>query len=52
MFTRLGINHTHNNHLSTNHLFGIPQKETTHYGTYSMTFYNKHKPNVARLQNQ
>ena len=37
MFTSLGINHTHNTHVATNHLLDIPQKQTTHYGNYSMT---------------
>ena len=37
MFTSLGINHTHNTRAATNHLLDIPQKQTTHYGTYSMT---------------
>ena len=37
MFTALGINHTHNIHAATNHLLGIPQKQTTHYGTYFIT---------------
>ena len=37
MFTSLGINHTHNTSAATNHLLDIPQKQTTHYGTYSMT---------------
>ena len=29
MFTPLGLNHTH-------HLLDIPQRQTTHYGTYSI----------------
>ena len=37
MFTSLGINHTHNTRAATNHLLDIPQKQATHYGTYSMT---------------
>ena len=37
MFTPLGINHTHNTRAATNHLLGIPRKQATHYGTYSMT---------------
>ena len=37
MFTPLGINHTHNTCAATNCLPDIPQKQTTHYGTYSMT---------------
>ena len=37
MFTSLGINHTHNTRAATNHLLDIPRKQTTHYGTYSMT---------------
>ena len=37
MFTSLGIKHTHNSHAATNHLLDIPRKQTTHYGTYSMT---------------
>ena len=37
MFTPLSINHTYNTCTATNHLFDIPQKQTTHYGTYSIT---------------
>ena len=37
MFTPLSINHTFNTCTATNHLFDIPQKQTTHYGTYSIT---------------
>ena len=37
MFTSLDINHTHNTRAVTNHLLGIPRKQTTHYETYSMT---------------
>ena len=37
MFTSLGIKHTHNSRAATNHLLDIPRKQTTHYGTYSMT---------------
>ena len=37
MFTPLGLNHTHNTHATTNHLLDIPQRQTTHYETYSMT---------------
>ena len=37
MFTPLGINHTHNTHAATNHLFGIPQNRAIYYGTYSLT---------------
>ena len=33
MFTPLGLNHTHNTCAATNHL----QRQTTHYGTYSVT---------------
>ena len=38
MFTPLGLNHTHNTCAATNHLLDIPQRQTTHCGTYSMTF--------------
>ena len=37
LFTSLGINHTHNTCAATNHLLDIYRKQTTHYGTYSMT---------------
>ena len=37
MFTPLGLNHTHNTRAATNYLFDIPQRQITHYGTYSMT---------------
>ena len=37
MFTPLGLNHTHNTCAATNHLLDIPQRQTTHYGTYSIT---------------
>ena len=37
MFAPLSINHTYNTCTATNHLFDIPQKQTTHYGTYSIT---------------
>ena len=37
MFTPLGIYHTRTTRAATNHLLDIPQKQTTHYGTYSMT---------------
>ena len=37
MFTPLGINHTDNSLVATNHLLYIPRKGTTYYGTYSMT---------------
>ena len=36
MLTSLGINHTHNTCAATN-LLDIPQRQTTHYVTYSMT---------------
>ena len=36
MFTLLGLNHTHNTRAAINHL-DIPQRQTTHYGTYSVT---------------
>ena len=60
MFTSLGISHTHNTCAATNHLLDIPRKQTTHYGTYSMTctasvtwkqHTKKHKPKLYRLQN-
>ena len=37
IFIPLGINHTHNTRAAADHLFDIPQKKTTHYGTYSVT---------------
>ena len=37
MFTSLGISHTHNTRVATNHLLDILRKQNTHYGTYSMT---------------
>ena len=37
IFTPLGINHTHNTRVATNHLLHISQKQTTHYGTNSIT---------------
>ena len=37
MLTPLGINHADNSRVATNHLLHIPRKETTYYGTYSMT---------------
>ena len=38
MFTPLGLNHTHKTRAATNHFFfDIPQRQTTHYGTYSTT---------------
>ena len=37
MFTPLGLNHTNNARVATNHLLDIPQRQTTHFGTYSIT---------------
>ena len=36
MFTPLDLNNTHNTRAVTNHLLDIPQRQTTHYGTYSI----------------
>ena len=38
MFTPLNLNYDHNTHAALNHLLDIPQKQTCHYGTYSMVF--------------
>ena len=38
MLTPLIQNHNHNTRVAINHLLDIPQKETCHYGTYSMVF--------------
>ena len=38
MFTPLNLNHDHNTRAAINHLLDIPQKQTCHYGTYSMVF--------------
>ena len=37
MFTPLGLNHTHNTRAASNQLLDIPQRQTTHYGIYSIT---------------
>ena len=37
MFTPLDLNYTHNTRAATNQLFDTPQRQATHYGTYSMT---------------
>ena len=36
MFTPLDLNNTHNTRAVTNHLLDILQRQTTHYGTYSI----------------
>ena len=38
MFTPLNLNYDHNTRAAINHLLDIPQKQTCHYGTYSMVF--------------
>ena len=38
MFTPLNLNHYHNTCAAVDHLLDIPQKQTCHYGTYSMVF--------------
>ena len=38
MFTPLGTNHPHNICAVKNNLLDTPQKETLHYGTYSIIF--------------
>ena len=38
MFTPLNLNHDHNTCATINNLLDIPQKQTCHYGTYSMVF--------------
>ena len=38
IFTPLNLNHDHNTCAAINHLLDIPQKQTCHYGTYSMVF--------------
>ena len=38
MFTPLFLNHNHNTCAAINHLLGIPQKQTSHYRTYSIVF--------------
>ena len=38
MFTPLNLNQNHNTHDAINHLLDIPQKQTCHYGTYSIIF--------------
>ena len=38
MFTPLNLNHDRNTRAAINHLLDIPQKQTCHYGTYSMVF--------------
>ena len=38
MFTPLNLNRDRNTRAAINHLLDIPQKQTCHYGTYSMVF--------------
>ena len=38
MFTPLNLNQNHNTCAAINHLLDIPQKQTCHYGTYSIIF--------------
>ena len=38
MLTPLNLNHNHNTRAAINHLLDIPQKQTRHYGTYSIVF--------------
>ena len=38
MFTPLNLNHDHDTCAAMNHFLNIPQKQTCHYGTYSMVF--------------
>ena len=38
MITPLDLNHDHNTRAAIKHLLDIPQKQTCHYGTYSMVF--------------
>ena len=38
IFTPLNLNHNHSTRASINHLLDIPQKQTCHYGTYSIVF--------------
>ena len=38
MFTPLNLNHDRNTRTAIKHLLDIPQKQTCHYGTYSMVF--------------
>ena len=37
VFIPLGLNDIPNTRTATNHLLDIPQKQTTHHGTYSLT---------------
>ena len=53
MFIPLNLNYDHNTRAAINHLLDIPQKQTCHYGTYSMVFTaSKISNNILRKSNK
>ena len=52
MFTPLNLNHDHNTCAAVNHLVDIHQKQTCHYGTYSMVFTASKIWNILRKSNK